>query len=253
MKNAYASLEKHGKLKIVLLFLLIGLCISVSLLFAPVKVIHPDAVHFMSIFQEQFENTESFSDLPSSIWHAFRNCNNYDLNRGRLTNYFVFGVEALTRGHLPIPFVSWMTMFILLVNALLLGRLLSRDVQPERVRTSLFCLIVLVTVLSPILIYSYEVQFIYAKYLCITFILLLLLVRSMLLKAVFVVCLIFTDEIGIMLAAVVAFFGTAWWCASSTRAAADTAKDSARLNVTSAIVGVMVLLRRSFSIMGFCH
>jgi hypothetical protein len=179
-------MKYYNSLKIVCLVLFTGLYIYASLAWQPVRVIHPDAVHFMNIIQEQYEKINTINDFPIAIYTAFRNCDNYDWNRGRLTNYFAFGIEALVRGWLPLPFISWITMLILLLNAVLLGKLIIKEIKPQTTRVSIFCLVVLFVVLNPSFVYSYETQFIYPKYLCITFILLFMLTGNMLLKGLLI-------------------------------------------------------------------
>ena len=58
----------------------LGFYIYTSLVWQPAKVIHPDAIHFMNIFQEQYEKINTLNDFPKVIYTAFRNCNHYDWN-----------------------------------------------------------------------------------------------------------------------------------------------------------------------------
>ena len=192
-------------LKLIITLLVIIVYISATLLWSQTKVIHPDALKFTKIFQDQYVTITSIGDAPRAIWSALNNCNQYDLNRGRLTNCAAFGLETLIRGYLPFPFISWMTMLVLLINAFLLARLITRQVKPLSKRMTLFCLATLVIILNPMFITSYEMQFIYSKYLCVTFALLFMLSSNRPLKIFFFACAMFSDEIGVLFCMVVAF------------------------------------------------
>jgi hypothetical protein len=206
----------------------------------------------MNIIQEQYEKINTINDFPIAIYTAFRNCDNYDWNRGRLTNYFAFGIEALVRGWLPLPFISWITMLILLLNAVLLGKLIIKEIKPQTTRVSIFCLVVLFVVLNPSFVYSYETQFIYPKYLCITFILLFMLTGNMLLKGLLILCLIFADEIGLIFGMVIIFLSTIHYFPYCCGEAYIQGSVSSKIKqITAGIFASIALLFVYFGILGF--
>ena len=127
------------------------------------------------------------------------------MNRGRLTNYVAFGVEALIRSYLPSPFISWLTMAVLILNATLLARLVTRDLVSPSVKQLLFFLAVLILLMNPLFIASYEMQFIYSKYLCVTFMLLFMFFERSIFRGAALIGAIFSDEIGVAFAMIAVF------------------------------------------------
>jgi hypothetical protein len=185
--------------------LIIAAFIALTVKSAPVKIIHPDALRFMAIFQQQYDAITSFSDVPRAVFRGISRANAYDDYRGRLTTYVAFGVEALMRSHMPFPFISWLTMVVLIFNATLLSRLVTRDLASPSVRLLLFFLAILILLMNALFIASYEMQFIYAKYLCVTFMLLFMLLDRSAYKGAALIGAIFSDEIGVAFAMVAIF------------------------------------------------
>ncbi|BDG09656.1 hypothetical protein [Anaeromyxobacter paludicola] len=188
--------------------LLVGGVIAFTLVRPPVRLIHPDALHFMGIFQEVYGTVHGWREAPAAFWEALQRVNAYDLSRGRLVNYLLFGLEAAIRSRLPFPFVSWLTLGVLLLNAGLLARLVTRHVEPAERRQTMACLAFALAALDPMTFYAYEMQFTYAKYTCVTFVLLFLLSRAAVARAVALVGAAFSDEIGLVMVMAVLAAGT---------------------------------------------
>lgn len=199
-------------LKICLLFLSIIIFIYITLSYTPVKIIHIDALHFMSIFQEEYETAKSFTEIPATFLRGIEKSNDYDWGRGRITNYIAFGIEALSRNILPFPFISWLTMAIVLLNTSLLAYLVTKSVEDLSKRVSLFSLTMLLIVINPLVQYSYQLQFIYPKYLCITFLLLFFISKKMPFRLLFLMCAILSDEIGLIAAMLIIFITSVAYC-----------------------------------------
>ena len=193
------------KLTAAIFALIIGAFIVITVNSAPVKIIHPDSLRFMAIFQQQYDTVESVSDVPRAIFQGIKNSNEYDFYRGRITNYVAFGLEALTRSYLPLPFISWLTMAIVILNGILLARLVTKEMQVTVASSLLFILSVLALLINPIVMASYEMQFIFSKYLCITFIFLFLHSDKPQFKVASLIGAMFSDEIGIAFAMLAMF------------------------------------------------
>lgn len=189
----------------VFFFLILAVFIAFTVKTAPVKIIHPDALRFMAIFQQQYETVTSVSDIPRAIFHGIEKANEYDFHRGRITNYAAFGIEAMARSYLPFPFISWLTMAVLILNATLCARLVTRNLTSPLVRQQLFFLAVFVILMNPLFIASYEMQFIYSKYLCVTFMLLFMFFKRSDFRGAALLGAIFSDEIGLVFAMIAVF------------------------------------------------
>ncbi|MDO8343865.1 MAG: hypothetical protein Q7T48_11730 [Cellvibrio sp.] len=199
-------MNKITKITNTVFFLLIlAVFIAFTVKTAPVKIIHPDALRFMAIFQQQYETVTSVSDIPSAIFHGIEKANEYDFHRGRITNYAAFGIEAMARSYLPFPFISWLTMAVLILNATLCARLVTRNLTSPLIRQQLFFLAVFVILMNPLFIASYEMQFIYSKYLCVTFMLLFMFFKRPGFKGAALLGAIFSDEIGLVFAMIAVF------------------------------------------------
>jgi len=166
----------------------------------------------MSIFQEEYETAKSLTEIPAVFLRGIEHSNDYDWGRGRITNYIAFGIEAFVRNSLPFPFISWLTMAVALLNSALLAHVITKPVENLSQRVSLFCLTTLLIVLNPLFQYSYQLQFIYPKYLFATFLLLFLISRKLPFKLFFLSCAIFSDEIGLVAAMLVTFIKTLEYC-----------------------------------------
>lgn len=185
--------------------LIISAFIALTIVAAPVKIIHPDALRFIDIFQHQYETVTSVSDVPAAIYHGIKQANEYDIYRGRITNYVAFGLEAMTRSYFPLPFISWLTMAVLVLNAALCARLVTRDLTSPVIRQPLFFLAMLTLLMNPLFIASYEMQFIYSKYLCVTFMLLFMFFKRPGFRGAALVGAVFSDEIGLAFAMIAVF------------------------------------------------
>ncbi|MFA6970082.1 MAG: hypothetical protein WC208_01660 [Gallionella sp.] len=199
-------MNKKIKITSTVFFLLIlAVFIAFTVINAPVKIIHPDALRFMAIFQQQYEAVTSVSEVPQAIFNGFKSANEYDFHRGRLTNYAAFGLEAMIRSHLPFPFISWLTMAILILNSILFASLVTRDLTSRMTRLQLFYLAVLTLLMNPLFIASYEMQFIYSKYLCVTFMLLFMFFKRPGFRGAALTGAVFSDEIGLAFAMIAVF------------------------------------------------
>ena len=189
----------------VFITLLIVMFVTFTLINAPVKIIHPDALRFMGIFQVNFDGVSAFKEAPMAFINAVSDANNYDLHRGRITNYVSFGLEALSRKLFPFPFVSFLIMAILMINANLLARLVTKDSISANYKPTIYSLVVAILIFNPLFIAGYEMQFLHAKFLCVTFMLLFMLIKKNELKTLALLGAMFSDEIGLVFAMMAVF------------------------------------------------
>lgn len=211
--------------------------VVISIIYHPAKIVHPDSLRFMALFQQKYATVGSAADIPRAIYDGIADANRYDWYRGRITNYIAFGVDALIRGAIPFPFISWLTMGLLILNAALLARLVTKDITSVADRNLLFGLAALVLLMNPLFIAGYEMQFIYSKYLCVTFMLLFQLAQRPGTRILALAGAMFSDEIGVafsMLAAFLAMFNYKFKTASIERTGLWSALQPLAYGVVSA-------------------
>jgi hypothetical protein len=197
--NKTLSLMTIGK--VVGALMLITLFFHFVLLNSPLKTVSPDSVRFMHFWQmnaDQFQNEggDAKSALKA-VFYSMRSSNNYDLNRGRVVQAIIYGVDGLTRWMLPSPMINAWMIVLLTMNCAMIAWISTRDVLNLPVRMNLFVLGWLVLVTTALVISPVMLVILYAKYVWVTFILCYFVTNSRIMKAVCLAAAAFSDEIGL--------------------------------------------------------
>lgn len=163
---------------------------------SPRGIPHPDALIFTQLCQSAIGTVERWQDYPGGLGRAVHDCSQYDWNRGRITNYLAFLLGGLLRPQLSTGFFDPLALALMALNAWLAVAVLRKNSpqQPilvEIFSAALFCF-------TPFTLVGIQVQFIYAKYLCMTFVLGALLSSGLPLKMFCLLLGVFSDEIGLL-------------------------------------------------------
>ena len=168
------------------------------------QIYSPDSIRFLHFWQNSFLLGTTDTSILNNIYDALIASNNYDLGRGRLVMYLLYGMEnILLYCFTTIP-QNFLLIFIICLNSHAVSLLVSRNIPDSR-----FCvyflsfLIVAINAisLSPAMYFA-----LYSKYICLTFILYFFVFERNFLKILMLLLAIFTDEVGLLLALLICFF-----------------------------------------------
>lgn len=157
---------------------------------------HPDALIFTHLTQAALGKATSWSDLPGVVVEALRDCSRCDWNRGRITGYLLFLLGGVVRPHLGTGFLDPAALVLMSFNAWLAALVFQKLSFRRQPATEAFLAALLI--FSPFCLVAVQVQFIYAKYLCTTFMLAALLVASFPAKITWLAAGVLSDEIGLL-------------------------------------------------------
>ena len=188
----------------------VGAIIVIALFFAYVlqhstlTTVSPDSVRFMHFWQRNADQFTSDGGTARSglkaVFYSLKASNAYDVNRGRLSQYVLFGLDGLTRWLLPSPAINAWMMLLLTLNAALIAWVATGPVRDYCVRLNLFCLGWVVLVTSSLVISPVMLLILYGMYLWVTFILAFFVARSTPVKAAWLAAAAFSAEIGLFAA-----------------------------------------------------
>ena len=177
----------------------------------------PDSLRFIHFWQNSFEGfIATDGNLLTKIqlfaahsYDALLASSHYDLGRGRILLYSWYGLETFLFylfQSLPQNFLISATIFL---NSHAIASLATKNVENKKL-LAYFSIFVVVTFnaisFSPIMYFA-----LYAKYICLTFILYYFIFNSFPIKAIMLICAAFTDEIGLLFALMLCFFVTMGW------------------------------------------
>ena len=163
--------------------------------------VSPDSVRFMHFWQrnaDQFTSDgRSAEGALKAVYYSFKASNAYDLNRGRLLQVLIYGIDAFTRWTLPSPMLNVWMMLVLLVNAAMVAWVSTSALRDADVRLNVFCLGWCVLMTSSVVISPVMLLILYGKYLWVTPVLAFFAARRPLIKAGWLAIAPFTDELGL--------------------------------------------------------
>ena len=164
----------------------------------------PDSIRFLHFWQNSFLLGTTDTSFLKNIYDALIASNNYDLGRGRLVMYLLYGMEnILLYCFTTIP-QNFLLIFIICLNSHAVSLLVSRNISDSRFYVYfLSFLIVAINAisLSPTMYFA-----LYSKYICLTFVLYFFVFERNFLKILMLLLAIFTDEVGLLLALLICFF-----------------------------------------------
>tara|TARA_B100000700_G_C14990802_1_gene831218 strand:- start:148 stop:1785 length:1638 start_codon:yes stop_codon:yes gene_type:complete len=192
-------------------FLIISLFFIIIPLFE-FQTFSPDSIRFLHFWQNSFspaysvieDNTFKVTIFASNIYDALHASNYYDLGRGRLIIYLIYGIENILLYSFDALPVNFLIIAIIIVNSHGASLLVSRNVSNFKfyIYALSFLLIAINAIsLSPTMYFA-----LYSKYVCLTFIVYFFIFRNSFLKILMLFLASFTDEIGLLLSLMICFF-----------------------------------------------
>jgi len=172
----------------------------------------PDSIRFIHFWQNSFssaysdieDNTYKLSIFASNIYDALHASNYYDLGRGRLIIYLMYGIENILLYSFNVLPINFLIIAIIIINSHGASLLISRNVSDFKfyIYALSFLLIAINAIsLSPTMYFA-----LYSKYVCLTFIVYFFIFRHSFLKILMLFLAFFTDEIGMLLSLIICFF-----------------------------------------------
>ena len=171
--------------------------------YATLMTISPDSVRFMHFWQVNIDN--SLNSPLKVLYLSLRESNLYDLSRGRVLQYLLYGLDSLTRWLLPSSSINMLMILLLIINSALISWVSTISLKGLNSRANLFYLFWLVLGTSSFIIAPALVTVLYAKYLWVTFILAFFAVRGVYVKVICLCAAAFSDEIGLFAVLIIIF------------------------------------------------
>mgnify|MGYP001447009509 FL=1 len=183
----------------------------------------PDSIRFLHFWQNSFssfhlsveDDVFKFKLFLLNIYDAFHASNFYDLGRGRVITYMIYGIEnslLLIFNSLPINFII---VAVIIINSHGASLLVSRSAIDYKfyIYALSFLIIGINSIsLSPAMYFA-----LYSKYICLTFILYFFVFKNPFLKSLMLFLAFFTDEISMFLGLIICFFYILQVCLSKLK------------------------------------
>ena len=217
---------KKNYFQIIGYIILITLVTSITFLIMPsfeFQTYSPDSIRFLHFWQNSFLSYQSsieddafkFKIFLLNIYDAFHASNFYDLGRGRIITYIIYGIDnslLLIFNSLPINFLI---VAVIIINSHGASLLISRSAIDYKfyIYALSFLIIGINSIsLSPAMYFA-----LYSKYICLTFILYFFVFKSSFLKSLMLFLAFFTDEISLLLGLLICFFYILQLCLSKLK------------------------------------
>lgn len=168
------------------------------------QIYSPDSIRFLHFWQNSFSLGTTDTSFLKNIYDALIASNNYDLGRGRLVMYLLYGMENILLYCFSTIPQNFLLIFIICLNSHAVSLLVSRNIPDARfyVYFLSFLIVVINAIsLSPTMYFA-----LYSKYICLTFVLYFFVFERNFVKILMLLLAIFTDEVGLILALLICFF-----------------------------------------------
>ena len=183
----------------------------------------PDSIRFLHFWQNSFssyhpsieDDAFEFKIFLLDIYDAFHASNFYDLGRGRIITYLIYGIEnslLLIFNSLP---TNFLIVAVIIINSHGASLLISRSAIDYKfyIYALSFLIIGINSIsLSPAMYFA-----LYSKYICLTFILYFFVFKNPFLKSLLLFLAFFTDEISLLLGLMICFFYILQLCLSKLK------------------------------------
>ncbi len=205
----------HNFFQSVGFLLLISFITSIFFLISPLfefQTYSPDSIRFIHFWQNSFSS--AFSDISNSnsklniflsnMYDALHASNLYDLGRGRVMAYFIYGMENILLYSFNALPINFLITSIIVINSHGASLLVSRNIKDHKfyIYALSFIVIAINSIsLSPVMYFA-----LYSKYICLTFILYFFVFKNSYLKSLMLLLAFFTDENSLILSLVICFF-----------------------------------------------
>jgi len=200
----HASKFINNKVLIVPGFLFFVLLICLISSFFDFKVYSPDSIRFLHFWQNSFSLDYTQISFLQNINDALRASHHYDLGRGRIVMYALYGLENILLYSFDILPQNFLVILIICFNSHAISILVSKHIVNYRFYiyfVTFFIIAINAISLSPSMYFA-----LYAKYICLTFILYFFVFEKKSLKILMLVLAAFTDEVGLILGLLICFF-----------------------------------------------
>lgn len=193
-----------NKIPLVLGFLFFVLTICLISDFFDFKTYSPDSIRFLHFWQNSFSLDFTQTSFLQNISDALSASHYYDLGRGRIVLYTLYGLENILLYYFDILPQNFLAILIICFNSHAVSILVSKHIINYKYYIyflSFFIVAINAISLSPSMYFA-----LYAKYICLTFILYFFVFEKKYLKILMLILAAFTDEIGLILGLLICFF-----------------------------------------------
>jgi len=171
----------------------------------------PDSVRFIHFWQNAFFADQDnlfmshnyFVNLFNSMSNAIQASNFYDLGRGRLVMYGLYGLDSIFFRSFEILPLNLVIFCVMLLNSNAVAMLITRHASSAK--TDIYFLTFFIILINAISLSTTMYFAIYGKYICLTFILYFFVFQSQFLRLFMLALASFTDEIGMFCALIICF------------------------------------------------
>jgi hypothetical protein len=168
------------------------------------KLFSPDSIRFLHFWQNSFSSDYTQTSFLQNIKDAMNASHNYDLGRGRVVMYALYGLENVLLYFFDKPTQNFLIILVICLNSHAVSILISKHVVHLKFYIyflSFFIVAINAISLSPSMYFA-----LYAKYICLTFILYFFVLQNKYLKILMLLLAAFTDEVGLILGLLISFF-----------------------------------------------
>ena len=172
---------------------------------SPFITVSPDSIRFMDVWQVNVDQARRAGGNPvigaaRAIRASLKATNTGDMNRGRLVQNVLYGIDGLTRWMLPSPTINAWLILLLIINSALIAWVGTQMVPDPSVRVNMFCLGWFALTTSALTFTPAILLILYAKYAFVAFVLASFVARRPAIKLTWLVVAAITDEIGLFCA-----------------------------------------------------
>ena len=167
------------------------------------QIYSPDSIRFLHFWQNSFLLGTTDTSFLKNTYDALNASNNYDLGRGRLVLYLIYGIENLLLYYFSAIPQNFLIIFIICLNSHAVALLVSRNISDSKFYVYFLSFLIIsinAISLSPSMYFA-----LYAKYICLTFVLYFFVFERNFIKILMLLLAIFTDEVGLILALLICF------------------------------------------------
>lgn len=194
----------NNKVLIVLGFLFFVLTICLISNFFDFKIYSPDSIRFLHFWQNSFSLDFAQTSFLQNINDALNASHIYDLGRGRIVLYALYGLENVLLYSFDTLPQNFLVILIICFNSHAVSILVCKHIVNYRFYIyffSFFIIAINAISLSPSMYFA-----LYAKYICLTFILYFFVFGKKSLKILMLLLAAFSDEVGLILGLLISFF-----------------------------------------------
>lgn len=186
-----------------LFFLLTSFYVIYTVTTYTFSCISPDAFRFFSLAQKNYD----LYPYKGQLYHFLKDANLYDLGRSRHVQSLLIYIDAISRRYIVLPFLNYIMIAFVLINAFLIGQLLKTSFI-SKIRNITPILISLLFLTSCFSISPIILLILYGKIIWLTFILAFMYSKKQFWKIVFFTLAALSDEFGLFSGMLILYFAS---------------------------------------------